>query len=109
MDARLGHWAFIVGVLIAVIAGLVPAWNTPTVMWILVILGLIVGLLNITAKETVEFLVATIALVLIGTAGIQTLPALGTIVTAILENIVAFVAPAALVVALKAIYELARK
>jgi hypothetical protein len=109
MDSRLGNWAFIVGILIAVIAGLVPAWNTPTVMWILVILGLIVGLLNITAKETVEFLVATIALVLIGTAGIQTLPALGTIVTAILENIVAFVAPAALVVALKAVYELARK
>lgn len=109
MDSRLGHWAFIVGIIIAVIAGLVPAWNTPTVMWILVILGLIVGLLNITAKETVEFLVATIALVLIGTAGIQTLPALGGIVTAILENIVAFVAPAALVVALKAVYELARK
>lgn len=109
MDSKLGHWAFIVGVLIAVIAGLVPAWNTPTVMWILVILGLVVGLMNITAKETVEFLVATVALVLIGTAGIQTLPALGTIVTAILENIVAFVAPAALVVALKAVYELARK
>ncbi|MBD3304204.1 hypothetical protein GF343_03595 [Candidatus Woesearchaeota archaeon] len=109
MDSKLGHWAFIAGILIAVIAGLVPAWNTPTVMWILVILGLVVGLMNITAKETVEFLVATIALVLIGTAGIQTLPALGEIVTAILENIVAFVAPAALIVALKAIYELARK
>ncbi len=109
MDARLGHWAFMVGILIAVIAGLVPAWQTATVLWILVILGLIVGLLNITAKETVEFLVATIALVLIGTAGIQTLPALGGIIIAILENIVAFVSPAALIVALKAVYELARK
>lgn len=109
MDARLGHWAFMVGILIAVIAGLVPAWQTATVVWVLVILGLIVGLLNITAKETVEFLVATIALVLIGTAGIQTLPALGGIVISILENIVAFVSPAALIVALKAVYELARK
>ena len=109
MDARLGHWAFMVGILIAVIAGLVPAWQTATVVLVLVILGLIVGLLNITAKETVEFLVATIALVLIGTAGIQTLPALGGIVISILENIVAFVSPAALIVALKAVYELARK
>ena len=107
MDSRLGRWAFIVGVVIAVIAGLVPAWQTPTVTWVLVILGLIVGLLNITAKETVEFLVATIALMLIGSAG--AIPALGTIILSILANIVAFAAPAALVVALKAIYELARK
>jgi len=107
MDSKLGHWAFIVGVLIAVIAGLVPAWQTATVTWILVILGLVVGLMNITAKETVEFLVATIALMLIGSAG--AIPALGTIILSILANIVAFVAPAALVVALKAVYELARK
>lgn len=107
MDARLGHWAFIVGIVIAVIAGLVPAWQTPTITWVLVILGLIVGLLNITAKETVEFLVAAVALMLIGSAG--AIPALGTIVLSILANIVAFVAPAALIVALKSIYELARK
>jgi hypothetical protein len=107
MDARLGHWAFIVGIVIAIIAGLVPAWQTPTITWVLVILGLIVGLLNITAKETVEFLVAAVALMLIGSAG--AIPALGTIVLSILANIVAFVAPAALIVALKSIYELAKK
>ena len=107
MDSRLGHWAFIVGILIAVIAGLVPAWNTPTVMWILVILGLIVGLLNITAKETVEFLVAAIALMIVGSAG--AIPALGMMILAILANIVAIVAPAALVVSLKAIYALAQR
>lgn len=107
MDAKIGHWAFIVGIVIAIIAGLVPAWQTAIVTWVLVILGLIVGLLNITAKESVEFLVATIALMLIGSAG--AIPALGIIVLSILANIVAFVAPAALVVALKSVYELARK
>ncbi len=111
MDSRLGHWAFIVGVLIAIIAGLVPAWQTATVIWILVILGLIVGLLNITTKETVEFLVATIALVVIGTAGTQAIfqTFLGNIVPQILGNIVAFVAPAGLIVALKSVYALAQK
>lgn len=107
MDARLGHWAFIVGIVIAILAGLVPAWQTPMVTWVLVILGLIVGLLNITAKETIEFLVAAITLMLIGSAG--AIPALGIIILSILANIVAFVAPAALLVALKSIYELARK
>ena len=107
MDSKLGHWAFIVGILIAIIAGLVPAWQTPTITWVLVILGLIVGLLNITAKETVEFLVASIALLVIGSAG--AIPALGTIILSVLANIVAFVAPAALVVALLSIYKLAQK
>jgi hypothetical protein len=107
MDSKLGHWAFIVGILIAIIAGLVPAWQTPTITWVLVILGLVVGLLNISAKETIEFLVAAIALLVIGSVG--AIPALGTIVLSILSNIVAFVAPAALIVALLAVYRLAQK
>ena len=107
MDSKIGHWAFIIGILLAIIAGLVPAWLTPTITWILVVLGLIVGLLNIQAKETTEFLVATIALMMVGSAG--AIPALGVIVLSILANVVAFVAPAALVVALKAIYALAQK
>ena len=111
MDSRLGHWAFIVGILITVIAGLVPAWQTNTVVWILIILGLVVGLLNITAKETVEFLVATIALLAVGSivTNVQITVSLGDILAAILKNISLFVAPAALVVSLNAIYELARK
>ncbi len=106
MDAKIGHWAFIIGIILAIVAGLVPAWQTPTITWILVIIGLIVGLLNIQAKETTEFLVAAITLLIVGSAG--AIPALGVIVLSILANIVAIVAPAALIVALKAIYSLAQ-
>ena len=107
MDSKIGHWAFIIGILLAVIAGLVPAWQTPTITWILVVIGLIVGLLNIQAKETTEFLVAAITLLIVGSAG--AIPALGVIVLSILANIVAIVAPAALIVALKAVYALANR
>ncbi|MBD3362077.1 hypothetical protein GF358_04800 [Candidatus Woesearchaeota archaeon] len=107
MDAKIGSWAFILGVLISIVAGLIPAWQTPTLIWVLVILGLVVGFLNITAKETTEFLVAALALMIIGSAG--AIPALGVIILSILANIVAFVAPAALVVALKSIWTLAQK
>lgn len=107
MDSKIGHWAFIIGIILAVVAGLVPAWQTPTITWILVVIGLIVGLLNIQAKETTEFLVAAITLLIVGSAG--AIPALGVIVLSILANIVAIVAPAALIVALKAIYSLAQK
>lgn len=105
MNARIGHWAFIVGILLAIIAGLIPQLQTATVTWILIILGLVIGLLNITAKETTEFLVAVIALMIVGSAG--AIPVLGGIILAILANVVALSAPAALIVALKAIYGLA--
>ena len=105
MEMKFKHWIFVIGVLLAVLAGLVPQIQTPTISWILVILGLIVGFLNITAKETTEFLVATMALLLVGSAG--ALPVLGGTILTMLGNIIAFMAPAALIVSLKAIYVLA--
>jgi hypothetical protein len=106
MDAKIGSWAFILGILISIVAGLIPAWQTTTLVWVLVLLGLVVGFLNITAKETTEFLVATVTLLIIGSAG--AIPALGVVILSILANIVAFVAPAALIVALKSIWVLAQ-
>ncbi|MBN2111684.1 hypothetical protein JW707_01160 [Candidatus Woesearchaeota archaeon] len=107
MDKK-GHYAFLVGVLLAVVAALIPSLQAAAWLpWVLIVLGLIVGFLNITAKETTEFLVATIALMAVGTGGLSAVPSAGAIVLGILKNLVAFVAPAALVVALKAIYALA--
>lgn len=103
---KTGHWAFLIGIALAVIAGVVPQLQTPTVTWVMVLLGLVVGLLNITAKETQEFLIATIALVLVSSAA-SNIVALGVMMSSILMNIVTFVFPAALLVALKAIWELA--
>ena len=107
MDGKIGTWAFVIGLILAVIAGLIPTLQTQSVILALVVLGLIVGFLNVTEKETTEFLVATIALMLVGSAG--AIPVLGLMILSILSNIVAFVAPAALVVALKAIWALAEK
>lgn len=105
-EPRAGHWAFLIGVALSIIAALVPQLQTQTVAWVLVLLGFIVGLLNITAKETQEFLVATIALVIVADAAAN-LVQLGVVMAAVLGNIVLFVFPAALVVALKTIWELA--
>jgi len=46
---QLGKWAFIVGFVICVVAGLViaEAW----MYWVLAVLGLIVGGMNITARR----------------------------------------------------------
>ena len=98
-----GRWAFVLGVLIAFLAGFVE-WTWMTT--VIIVLGLIVGFLNIAAEEVEKFLVAAVALLIIGTAGISALFSSGGLAgttQAILNNFVSFVAAAALVVALKTI------
>lgn len=104
-SALIGRWSFIIGVVLAVLAGLttVPASGA-----ILFVLGLIVGFLNIGDKESQQFLVGVIALLVIGVAGLQ-LGAITMVVSDVLQQFVSFVAAAGLVVALKEVLEAARK
>lgn len=106
MDEVIGKWAFLIGLVVAVLVGFVVV---PYSALILLVLGLIVGLLNVAAKETTQFLVAAIALMAGATATITVVPAVGTVLQTILTAFVSFVAAAALVVAVKAIIELSSK
>jgi hypothetical protein len=103
--AKIGKWAFIIGLVVAVLAGLLfqPGWA----IWVLAILGLIVGLLNVTAEDTRSFLLASIALTLSATA-LNTLPIVGAALSFILPFVVAFVAGATIVIALKELFQTAR-
>lgn len=100
-----GSYSFLLGIFIAIVGGLVPLPNAFKLL--LVFLGLIVGFLNITETETIPFLVAAIALSMVGLANFNVIPYVGIYITQIVTNILYFVAPAAIIVALKAIYELA--
>lgn len=112
---QFGHYAFFVGLLIAVLFGLIKNLISglvidQVVIVLLVLLGLIIGLLNITMKETTPFLVASIALMFAGVVRYdQILPVFGFTVRAILSNIVLLVVPAAVFVALRAVWVLANK
>lgn len=106
---EMGHWAFMLGIVVAIVGAFTGAAYAETVTYILVILGVIVGLLNITEKEVTSFLIAVMALLLAGAAGLERLPAVGGTLGLILSNIATFVAPAAVIVALKAVYELGKK
>ena len=108
---KVGSWAFIVGVIIAVVAGIVwpsvGAWTAA-----MVVIGLIVGFLNITDKETSAFLMAAVSLVIIAYTGsgvvLSGAPLIGPWIVGILNYIQAFVTPAAVIVALKAIKDIAK-
>lgn len=110
-----GEWAFIVGVILALAAALASSLVTKfmsetTVVMVLMVLGVIVGLLNIQGKETPNFLLATIALMAIGAGGLDKLAgSLGKYLGAVVQYIAVFVAPAAFIVALKAIFDMAKK
>ena len=122
---KFGEWAFVIGVVIALVVGLfVPdiqekidaakrGEDTGYSGWailLLVVLGLIVGLMNITEKETTPFLVAAAALIIVGTAGetLTVIRIIGKYLVGIVKAISVFVVPATIVVALKSIKSLAK-
>lgn len=94
---KTGHWAFLVGLVLAIVTPFVMIPYSGTILFIL---GLIIGFVNIKGSEGHAFLLAVIALIVIGVSGIQLLTLTAPVV-AILTNIIALVAPAALVVAVK--------
>lgn len=120
----LGAWAFVIGMIIAVVLALASVWlgwginEVGALSLVLVILGLIVGLVNISEAESTQFLLAALVLVVlpVGFGRLDMLPAvgaggigIGAILSTIVHYISMFVAPAALVVALKAMYSAARE
>lgn len=101
----IGHWIFLLGIVLSVVFGLTFHDNS-YVASILVLVGIIVGLLNIKAKETHHFLLATLAL-MVSAQTLKLVPVIGEALLNVLEYIVILVAPAAVIVSLLAIRKLA--
>lgn len=119
IEYDLGKTSFVFGVTLSIIVGItLGSMNIKLSMGIgiiysiIFILGLIVGLLNITIKEVNEFLMASITFLVASGLNIyiikMTLPKLGFVIQQIFFSLGVFVAPAATIVALKAMYELAK-
>ena len=105
---RLGSWAFLIGLVIAVIVGFGLGGGLGQGMVItLFVIGLIVGLLNVADEETTPFLIASIALMLAGIVNLGLIPGVGIYLRSILSNIVVFVVPGAIILGMKAIWKLA--
>ncbi|MDP7116456.1 MAG: hypothetical protein QF632_05125 [Candidatus Woesearchaeota archaeon] len=110
MDKKVGHYSFIVGVIVAIVLGLVSLGSaTPWLSSLLVVLGLIVGFINVTGKETREFLlVSAVLIIAAGLGGVTTtlgaVEVIGPYLSGIFTKILAFVVPATVVVALKDIW-----
>lgn len=114
---KLGEYAFLACIVIAIVAGIAAGLGDFSTGWIalaLVIFGVIVGFTTISEKEASSFLLAAIALTVASSGSWflvinEAVAKLGTIINAIVFNIAAFVAPAAIILATKSVYELARQ
>ena len=130
---KIGSWAFIIGIIIALIVGLYQSYTlestdvTPffgsdtggVVAWVLAIIGVIVGLLailgrgTITKQETPGFLLAGIALVVMGGIFVgwnQWLdPYIGALLEGISLSLAVFVAPAVGILAIKTVWDMGKE
>jgi len=116
----IGAYAFLVGVLLAIVAGFFGGFGIgqEVILLTLGVLGLVVGFLNIAEKEIVPFLVAVVAInVSLGSLStviknlLGIIPAFAGIAAGIntaLGYLMVFVSPAAAIVALIAIWNLAK-
>lgn len=104
--STIGSWAFLIGIILAVLLGALGELK-PIVITILVVLGIIIGLLNISDEEVQPFLMAGAVLVIVASLGnevMTSVPILGRILNAVLALFV----PATMIVALKSVFSLAK-
>jgi hypothetical protein len=107
---KIGPWSYMIGLVVAIFAGLAIAPGAPEVSTVIIGLGglgLLVGLLNVSDKEVMLFLVAAIAFLLSAKSLADLFSTvLGEKTTMVFGYLVAFTAPAAAIVAIKALYEI---
>lgn len=113
-------WAFLLGIIIAVIvgvlAGLVSSVKiNPLILGILAILGLVVGYF-VAEKDVQTFLLASVSLVIVSYMGISGLVLgaaisgvnIGNLISSILQTLLALFVPATIIVALKTVFSISK-
>ncbi|MBA7494839.1 hypothetical protein ES702_05416 [subsurface metagenome] len=119
----LGAWAFLIGVVLAIIIGLATTLiPIPTLIkysaqiyGILVVLGLVVGSLNVTTgKDSQTFLIAGAVLVIVSKFGMESVTGsligigIGDAVASVFGALLVLFVPATIIVALKMVFSIAK-
>ena len=103
----IGSWAFLVGVILAAVLGLGFAGSLDQItIYALVVIGLLVGILNIASEETTPFLMSGAVLVIVSSLG-------GNIgisyVDGILDALLVLFVPATIIVAIRNVFSISRR
>ena len=121
-ENNIGAWAFLVGVILAVIIGIgvskfipIPsiAKYSPQLYGVLVVLGLIIGIM-LSGRESEKFMIAGTVLVIVSGFGKDAIRGtligvgVGDLVSAVFAALLILFVPATMIVALKRVFNLAR-
>jgi len=125
VENSFGAWAFLVGVILAVVIGVgssslssstsnLTAYS-PAIYAILVILGLVVGFsIKVTGKDAQTFLITGAILVVVSKFGMESVTGsligigIGDLVSSTFAALLVLFVPATIIVALKTVFDIAR-
>jgi len=122
-ETWVGAWAFLIGVILAVVIGLsttlipIPSLvkYSSTIYAILIILGLLVGFLNVTSKKDSQtFMISGAVLVIVSKFGMESVIGsligigIGDAVTSVFAALLTLFVPATIIVAIKNLFSIAR-
>ncbi len=122
-ENNIGARAFLIGVVLAVVIGVasstliriqVIADYNDTIYAILIILGVIVGFMNVTGKDSQTFMIAGAILVIVSKFGMESISGsligigISDIFSSIFRALLVLFVPATIIVALKTVFSIAR-
>jgi hypothetical protein len=121
-ENSLGAWSFLIGVILAIIIGVstslisIPALTrfSSQIYGILIILGIIIGSVNVSAKDTQTFMIAGAVLVIVSGFGMESVTGsligigLGDLVSSVFGALLVLFVPATIIVALKTVFSIAQ-
>lgn len=117
-----GAWAFLIGVILAVIIGLsttaipIPSLTkySAYIYAILIVLGVVVGFLNVAGKDSQTFMIAGVILVIVSQFGMDSVNksligiGLGDVIKSVFGALLVLFVPATIIVALKTVFNIAK-
>jgi hypothetical protein len=115
-ETRIGAWAFFIGVVLAILVGIVARENiSPLIQIILAALGLVVGYF-VAEKDVRTFLIASVSLVLVSYTGIQGMVLNAAIAGTSLIKVMSYIlgallnlfVPATIIVAIKSVFSISK-
>lgn len=117
----LGAWAFLIGVVVAIVGGVVLSFGysvNPFILTLLALLGLVAGFfVDVNENKGTTFLMVAVSLVIVSFAGQQGIAgvelvgiiSIGKIVSSTLAGLLVLLVPATIVVAIKTLFSLAQR
>ena len=121
-ENSVGAWAFLIGVILAIVIGIgttlipIPELSkySAQIYGVLVIIGIIVGAMNVTSKDSQTFMVAGAVLVIVSRFGMESVTGsligigIGDAVTSTFGALLALFVPATILVALRVVFSIAK-